>query len=169
MEIVLELRDGTLNDVRVSRHNALLAPPFSTSVAAGELIAGLAEEYFAGQQQPGHLTTPSSGSSSGFSFHVKNHCRHPIQLAIRYRQLNGDWRTGAWWSFDGGESSYLASDGARVLTKNSVFYYYAETKDGRLHWSGDDLDVRVSGRSLAMAEMRDNEGDSEVSFSCPGQ
>lgn len=173
MEIVLELRNGTLNDVRVDRHNALLAPPFATAQAVGELVAELAEESFGDQQPayqpPAQLAQEQTGGSRGFPFLVSNNCRHPVRIAIHYRQLNGDWQSGAWWNLDAGESSYLASGGARVLTDNSIFYYYAEAQDGSFYWSGGDTEIRVSGRDLPMIKATDDEGDTEISLSCPGR
>ncbi len=175
MEIVLELRNGTLNDVHVANHNALLAPPFATSQAIGELVAELAEETFGDQQQPSHLVSPppltsgSSGSRTGFPFYVKNNCRHPVRIAIHYRQVNGQWHSEYWWTFDPGQSSYLASDGTRLLTNNSIFYYYAEAQDGSFYWNGGQQEFSVGGRNLAMVKAQDSEGDLEFTLSCPGR
>jgi uncharacterized membrane protein len=73
--------------------------------------------------------------------HFTNNCRYPIKLAMRYRDVNGNWITGGWWRFAGKERAYLkrSSTGRRVYTYNGVVYYYAETTRGRkVQWSGNE-------------------------------
>lgn len=43
MDLVIELRNGSLSDVKVRRHNAILSPPFATSQRVAALVAAAAE------------------------------------------------------------------------------------------------------------------------------
>jgi hypothetical protein len=39
VELVVQLRDGDLYDIRVRDHNAILVPPFETAISIGQAIA----------------------------------------------------------------------------------------------------------------------------------
>lgn len=43
MELAISFRNGAMSDLEVRRHNALLAPPFATARAVGELIVDVGE------------------------------------------------------------------------------------------------------------------------------
>ncbi len=74
----------------------------------------------------------------GSAFRFRNNSNKPIRLALRYRKPNGNWITDGWWSFGPGESSYLATSGNRIRTKNNTFYYYAKSTVDNWHWSGNE-------------------------------
>lgn len=108
--------------------------------------------------------------AKGRQFYFKNNCSQPIRLALRYRNPADNWETNGWWSFEADEGSYLASNGERIRSNNSVFYYYAEvTASGYdASWSGDES-REFSGRTLPMKETElspDSDGDYTLSLSC---
>lgn len=98
-------------------------------------------------------------------YYFTNNCSQPVDLAIRYRSASGAWVTDGWWRFDPGESLYLASNGQRLTSTNSVWYFYAETADGSGFWGGDHR-INFDDSSLPMKEMRDNNGDYNWSVRC---
>ena len=166
--IVFNLRNGELKDVSVVNHNALLSPPFATTKAIGELIADLAEE---GQRQSRQQTQSLySGGSEGYKFFVTNRCRHAIDIALKYRKINGEWATIGWWGVSGNSSRYLSfKNGDFARTNNSIAYYFAETKDGRLYWGDGTNEVLLDGRRLPMSKVDDSDGDTDLTLTCPGQ
>jgi hypothetical protein len=102
--------------------------------------------------------------------YVKNNCSQPIRLALRYRNPADNWETIGWWSFEADEGSYLASNGERIRSNNSVFYYYAEvtTSGADYSWSGDES-REFSGRTLPMRKTElspDSDGNYTLSLSC---
>jgi uncharacterized membrane protein len=103
--------------------------------------------------------------------HFTNNCPYPIKLAMRYRDMNGDWVTGGWWRFAGREQAYLSrsSTGRRLYTDNGVVYYYAETTRGpRFHWSGNQR-KRLGTTVLKMRRKepgRNKHGDYVLQIKC---
>ena len=88
--------------------------------------------------------------------HFTNNCGNPVRLAMRYRDMHGQWVTGGWWQFAGRDDAYLtrSSTGRRVATDHNVVYYYAETTRGqRSTWSGGYRN-RLGGTMLNMKEKR---------------
>jgi uncharacterized membrane protein len=168
MIVVVEVRNGALHDVRVARHNAILSPPFSTTKALAQLISQLAEENSASSSHG--VSSSASESSSSYRFYVRNGCRHPIRLAIKYRDLDKTWKTVGWWNFAGSESSYLSnSDGKNLRTTAVTVYYYAEAQDGSFYWSGGRHEGIVDGRTLPMLALEDKDGDTELPLLCAGR
>lgn len=113
-----------------------------------------------------------SGQSGGHDFYFRNNCSKPIRLMLRYKQLSGEWRTQGWYNFDGNEASYLnAEPGVRLRSNNSVFYYYAESTDGRTSvWSGDET-REFNGESWPMKRKEltlDSDGDWSLGIRCDG-
>lgn len=116
------------------------------------------------------VTTPGGddddADSSFAYFFFRNNCRYRVQLAIRYRDIDGSWRTKAWWEAAPGEKFYLASNGDNVATKNAVWYYYAESLPARRHkWTGDHR-VKVGDRILNMQRLEDDTGDHSLGIRC---
>ena len=90
----------------------------------------------------------------GWDFFITNNCSHPVSLAVRYRNSDGDWATEGYWSIRPSQRTYLASDGAKIRTKNALFYYYAETTDDSgLVWQGDHTVSANDGRELKMKTL----------------
>lgn len=163
VDVVVEIRNGEITDLRWGDNNAILAQPGATIKAMGEVLAELNKEY--SQSQGGG--SRQSGTSQGYRYYFTNNCSRPVTLAIRYRDVAGQWRTEGWWKFAPGAGNYLSSSTHQELRSNSaVWYYYAETTDGSdWSWTGSSP-VSFDGRNLRMQEMNDKEGDSEWSITC---
>jgi uncharacterized membrane protein len=105
-------------------------------------------------------------SLRGFNYKFTNKCSLPVRLAVRYKNLTDEWITRGWWNFEPGESSYLSSSGNRLASRNSIYYYYAETtEDLGVNWSGNEQ-VSFDGRTLKMIRKKDNDGHNNWSISC---
>ena len=105
--------------------------------------------------------------------HVENECSKTVKVALRYKNANTDqWESECWYNLTPGRSTYLASGGDRLMTKNKIWYYYAESLDGQDVWSGYGSDGSVNrscnGRSLNMKRMNyvDSDGDLTLRLTC---
>ena len=100
--------------------------------------------------------------------YFRNNCSAPVKLLMRYKQQNGQWTTDGWWTFNPGKGSYLASNGKRIVTANSIFYYYAITSDKRTNWKGD-YDKTFNGKDYPMRKKKlskNSDGDWRLSVKC---
>ena len=170
VDVVIELRNGEIEDLRWGRHNALLAPPGATMKALGEFLAELNKEHPQGQGGGGQrsVSTPSPPSREGYRFVFTNGCGHPLQLAIRFLGTDGQWHTEGWWTFPAWRTSSLTSCNFTMLSNHSEWYFFAESTDGsHLEWSGNDLVASFDGRQLRMLKRIDASGDSEWTATCP--
>lgn len=59
-----------------------------------------------------------------------NDCYYPVDLLIRFKNLNGEWQTKGWYKIAPGKSAYIED------TRNSIVYWYAQDKTGT--WSGNN-------------------------------
>ncbi|WP_019613902.1 SUMF1/EgtB/PvdO family nonheme iron enzyme [Psychromonas ossibalaenae] len=75
-----------------------------------------------------------------YYIYFKNKTSDHVQVAIRYKNLQGDWVTKSWFKLSPGKRGRVA------ISKNRIFYYYAETGDGAWVWEGDDKFYYVQGR-----------------------
>ena len=107
-----------------------------------------------------------ASNRGGNYFKFANNCNLPVRLAIRYKNMEDRWVSRGWWSFDPGESAFLTSNGNRLTSRNSIWYYYAEITDnsGR-SWSGDHR-VSFRGKTLYMRRRQDDKGDNNWGISC---
>ncbi|MGB6296614.1 MAG: phospholipase A2 [Rivularia sp. (in: cyanobacteria)] len=103
---------------------------------------------------------------SGYNYHFTNNCSSPIRLAIRYKNTSGKWVTKGWWNFAARESAYLQSNGIRLASKNSIYYYYAEPTDNSGGFWGGNHKVRFNGKTLKMRQKQDKNGHNELSIRC---
>lgn len=90
----------------------------------------------------------------GREIYFRNSCRYPVRLSLRYREPSGEWITKGWYNFSGNQGNYLSSEGQRIRSNNSAFYYYAEiTQEPHTDysWSGDE-DRAFQSRTLPMRE-----------------
>jgi len=165
-EVVVEIRDGAVKDLRWGQHNGILAPPGQTITAFGEALQELNNEYSQSGGSSFQSGTSPPSQSGGYPFFFENNCDRTVRVAIRYRDVGGYWKTVGWWKFAPGKSSYLASNGKRLLTKNTIWYYYAEATDGSGYYWGGDYPVDYNGTKLEMKKLRDDEGDSNWSIVC---
>ena len=103
---------------------------------------------------------------------VKNDCSEQVRLAIRYKDSSsGLWQTKAWYVLDPGKRTYLVSQGKRLRTDSSVFYYYGETAGKNFVWAGrrdseNDRSYTVDGRELRFRYVRDAKGNRDLRLTC---
>jgi uncharacterized membrane protein len=160
VDVVLEIKNGKIADLRWGRHNGILAAPGETIKVMSEALAELNKQH-----APAPATTPPV-SSTGYIFKFTNGCRHPVRLSIRYLDTSGAWKSDGWWRFEPGETGNLSSDDGLLRSNNSFWYYYAETTNGsELEWRGTEK-TKVGTREVPMRKAVDNEGDSEWSVTC---
>jgi Protein of unknown function (DUF1036) len=109
-------------------------------------------------------------SLRGSSVYARNNCRYPIQIALHYRKLSGNWMTEGWWNIDGNTGSYLSDGNGRIGSNNDIMYAYAKTQAGHRGyvWEGDKY-FTLKSQSLPMKQRtlsHDKDGDYIVSFDC---
>ena len=123
------------------------------------------------KEKPTQATPPPNrlDAASG-GFRVTNGCRHPVRLAIHYRNQIGDWISRGWWNVGPTETTYLAdSSNNRLATTAATWFYYAESTDqSNLVWKGERI-IRYGNYDLPMIQETDKEGDSEWRLVCDGR
>jgi hypothetical protein len=114
-------------------------------------------------------TIPAADEPVTTAFHFKftNNCQRPIKLAILYRNLQGGWKDVGLLEFAPRETALLNTSNALLTTSTAVWYYYAVTTDGSVHWSGKET-YEVKGQTLPMRKI-EMEGEKEWSISCNAQ
>ncbi len=171
-EVILEVRDGELKDLKWGRNNAILAQPGESMRALGQALVELNNEYQRSQNANNNYRPPSSRSnntSSAFGFKITNSCRYKVRLFMHYRNLSDAWITDGSWTISGNTSTYLAnSNNIRLKTTTATAYYYAELLDQSYEWAGDHK-YSFGGRVLAMRKIVDKDGDTDWFISCPGK
>ena len=103
---------------------------------------------------------------SGYNYYFTNNCSSPVRLAIEYKNTSDEWVTEGWWNFAPGESAYLRSNGIRLASKNSIFYYYAEPTDNSGGYWGGNHKARFNGEILNMKRKQDKNGHNEGDITC---
>ncbi len=73
-----------------------------------------------------------TSAESNFQIKFQNKCSKPIYLAVHYLDLNDQWTTQGWYELAAGQASTVA------YSRNSIFQYYAEAKNGNYKWEGTD-------------------------------
>ncbi len=96
---------------------------------------------------------------------VKNNCRRPIYVAIRFLAGKDEpehWQTRGWFSLDAGQKKHIAD------THNRYIYFYAETRrQDKMNWGGENFHW-FEGKRFGFFKA-DFGNDSEAftqSFSC---
>ncbi len=112
--------------------------------------------------------TTSSSSIAAHRFKITNKCQYMVNFAMHYKDTSGRWSSVGWWNINPNRYRYLNfQDGTYAKSNNATFYYYAESKQQGLIWSGNGSHIyNVNGRNLNMKKIRDTSGDSELSLSC---
>lgn len=62
---------------------------------------------------------------------IKNACYKTIYVAFHWRMLDGTWNDRGFWELAPGETAYIAD------TTNTIYYFWATSKDRQLTWKGD--------------------------------
>jgi uncharacterized membrane protein len=156
VDVVIEVRNGDIADLRWGRNNAILSQPGSTIKAMAEELARINNEQSGSQ---------TSSTAAGFGYRFNNRCSISVELAIHYMDTSGRWQTEGWWVFAPGESAFLTNDAGRLTSNKATWYFYARTSDNAWEWRGDNR-FTLNGTPLGMREVTDTEGDSEWYVSC---
>jgi uncharacterized membrane protein len=166
---VIVVRNGEISDVRWGQNNAVLAAPGSTIKAWGEALAKVNADYQRDHPSPQAVAPQAvmpQAVVAGVPYHFTNRCTRAVNLAIRYTDTSGQWQTTGWWLFTPGQSSYLDANGSPLRSNSRTWFYYAESTDGALQWTGD-LPARLDDRTLPMQQMSAQDGDNDWSVQCP--
>lgn len=96
---------------------------------------------------------------------VKNNCRQPIYVAVRFMAGKDEpdhWQTRGWFSLDAGQKKHIAD------THNRYIYFYAETRlKDKLYWGGEDFHWFEGKRfGFFKADFGNAADDLTQSFSC---
>lgn len=136
-------------------------------IVSGKTILSIRERQCSNFYYRLPTDSAEEAETRGFNIHLENKCNHPINCAIHFKDLNGQWVTEAWYHFDPYESYYLASNGDRLLTNDSVYYFYAETTDGsQISWAADDNYYWIGLVKYGMRKAEDASGETELSLTC---
>lgn len=161
VELVLEVRNGRIYDLRWGRHNGILAAPGETvaflAEDLAEELAKLTREYERSQRGTASASPPRTASGQ---FRVRNRCAKPVEILIYYEDDAAGW-LWATWSFAGGEDSRLLLDGAPLSSSNGTWYWYAVSTDATMMWSGDH-DATVQGQKVPMRRARAAQGQGHI-------
>ena len=96
---------------------------------------------------------------------VKNNCRRPIYVAVRYLAGKNEpehWQTRGWFKLASGQKKHI------VDTHNRFIYFYAETRlEDKRYWGGDDFHWFEGERfGFFKADIGDTSQDVTQSFKC---
>ena len=90
-----------------------------------------------------------------FKIAFSNKTGHKIYVAVRYKNLDGDWVTKNWIVYESYEDDKEENTYA-IKTYNRYVYYYARTKEnssGHKYWGGSDNYQYVDGEEVGMKEV----------------
>jgi len=96
---------------------------------------------------------------------VKNNCRGPIYVAVRYLAGKNEpehWQTRGWFKLAAGQKKYI------VDTHNRYLYFYAETRlQDKIYWGGEEFHWFEGERfGFFKADIGDTSQDVTQSFKC---
>jgi hypothetical protein len=115
-----------------------------------------------GYTAPNPVPTPSPAY---FKILIENACQKPIEVAIYYEGLDGQWTTRGWYEISAGTQAPL------VDTKQAKYYTYARTKDQMINWKGNDTFQKVTGEKkygFALKQIPlSSYGTWKETFNCP--
>jgi uncharacterized membrane protein len=110
------------------------------------------------------LAANAAAAPGDYRIMLSNRCSIPVNVAVRTRQSDGQWRTMGWQVVQPGAVKINS-----LFTQNRIFYLYARTSDQRYRWSGQDRPGSVR-RPIVSTSFRhstgplDGPGYSEVLF-----
>ena len=96
---------------------------------------------------------------------VKNNCRRPIYVAVRFLAGKDEpehWQTRGWFSLAAGQKKHIAD------THNRYIYFYAETRlQDKMYWGGENFHWFEGKRfGFFKADFSNDSEDFTQSFSC---
>ena len=96
---------------------------------------------------------------------VKNNCRRPIYIAVRYLAGKNEpehWQTRGWFNLAAGQKKHI------VDTHNRYLYFYAETRlQDKIYWGGEEFHWFEGERfGFFKADIGDTSQDVTQSFKC---
>ena len=96
---------------------------------------------------------------------VKNNCRRPIYVAVRYLAGKNEpehWQTRGWFNLAAGQKKHI------VDTHNRYLYFYAETRlQDKIYWGGEEFHWFEGERfGFFKADIGDTSQDVTQSFKC---
>ncbi|WP_445747275.1 hypothetical protein [Polaribacter sp.] len=99
-------------------------------------------------------------SNQHYKVHFRNKCSDTVSILVRYRDDSNNWVTEAWYKLKPNEEGYLFD------TKNTIYYYFAESKTGI--WKGTDNSTTHEGKlyNLKKKEIKDPLGKTYVNLTC---
>ena len=71
-------------------------------------------------------------TESNFQIKFNNKCSKSVYVAVHYLDLNDQWTTQGWFDLAPGQTGTVAH------TRNTLFQFYAEAKNGGNKWEGTD-------------------------------
>jgi hypothetical protein len=115
------------------------------------------------------LILPSCGSEY-IKVGFENKCCKEIRVAVMIYTPGGSYETYGWYTYKPYETvSNLLYNGLYLTTPDDYpIYYYAESTDGTLKWSGDDVKVALKGETLNMRKKVPDvkDGNYYVALTC---
>lgn len=94
---------------------------------------------------------------------VKNKCHKPVQVAVRIKNLNGEWESLGWLNLEPYEKGKIGE------TENRIFYFTAHTFDFSIKWRGDKQKT-IRGDTFGFKEKTipssNGYGDYNFSLTC---
>ncbi len=91
-----------------------------------------------------------------------------MRVLLRYKDSTRDWTTQGWWAFTPNEVAYLAVNNQRLLSRNSIWYFYAETTDGsNTVWEGTEP-ISYKGKTYKIKKKVDEVGVNKLTLTCTG-
>ena len=95
-----------------------------------------------------------------------NKCWSSVTLAVRYRDRVGNWRNEGWYTLGPSEEITLANTSGLLVTRSSVFYFYAQgAPSGLPRWKGPH-EKQFNAVVLPMIEVYSDHGDFVKSLTC---
>jgi hypothetical protein len=111
LDLVFEIRNGGLSNVRIGGHNAILVPPFETTKALGAVLEDLIKEYESGSANRRPAPSPAAPTySAGQAGAVCLRNQSSEEIKFSYRWGEGAWQSDSvaaktnswyWWTYSG--------------------------------------------------------------------
>lgn len=161
LDLRFEFRNGGLSDVRIHGHNAILVPPFETTIAAGKAIGEVVAQYARENSAPSSTYSPPGNYSPPSSeqlpvaraLRVANECQIPISLWMHTRGASGQWATDGEWVIGASHATLLAdSRSVNLALSDANVFFYAELRGTDLAWRGEGQ-FTFGNRTLPMRKI----------------